>query len=190
MTVLCDDEIRRRLDEDDDFVFEPMEREDLQIQPSSIDMRLGRDVKRYDPDVTYITPDMPVDGVMFDKHYENDEGIPVHPRDFLLIPTQEWIELPADVQGQVTGRSSLGRLGIEVHSTAGLIDPGFKGQILLEVSNNSNTTVELKPGMRIAQLVLHQMEQPASEPYGARGDSKYQRQTGAEESHLNEDPDL
>lgn len=191
MSVLPDGEIRRRLhDEDDGLVFEPIENEDLQIQPSSIDMRLGRNVKYIDPEVTYITPDMPVDELMFDKYMESGEKIPVHPTDFLLIPTQEWVELPVDLQGEVTGRSSIGRLGIEVHSTAGLIDPGFEGQILLEVSNNSNTTIELRPGMRIAQLVLQEMKGPAEEGYGERGDSKYQRQTGAEESRLNEDPDL
>lgn len=188
MPVLTDVAIRERLGED--LVVEPLEDPDIQIQPSSVDLRLGREVKKYDPEVTYVTPDMDIGGVMVDRTLKSGEKLPVHPNDFVLVPTQEWIEIPDDLQGQVTGRSSIGRLGIEVHSTAGLIDPGYEGQVVLEVSNNTETTIELKPGMRVAQLVLHDTVEPANAAYGERGDSKYMRQTGAVESKINTDTDV
>ena len=188
MGVLSDVQIRERLTQD--LEVEPMEDPDLQIQPSSIDLRLGREVKAFESDVTRITPDMDLGESMVEKTYKGGDTIPVHRWDFLLIPCEEWIEIPDDLQGQVTGRSSIGRMGIEVHSTAGLIDPGFQGQIVLEVSNNAPMTVELQPGMRIAQLVLHDMGEPTKDPYGSRADSKYQRQTGAQESLSREDTDV
>jgi len=189
MPVLTDESIIQRLN-DDDLVVEPLEDPDLQIQPSSVDLRLGRDAKKYDPEVTYITPEMELEGQMVEKTLEGGEKLPVHPDDFVLIPTQEWVEIPRDLQGQVTGRSSVGRLGIEVHSTAGLIDPGYEGQIVLEVSNNAPATIELSPGMRIAQLVLHDTTEDPRLAYGERGDSKYQHQTGAQESLVNRDSDV
>jgi dCTP deaminase len=187
MPVLTDVAIRERLS--DDLVVEPMEDPDLQVQPSSIDLRLGRDAKKYDPETTYITPDTELEGQMVEKTLESGEKLPVHPDDFVLVPTQEWVEIPRDLQGQVTGRSSVGRLGIEVHSTAGLIDPGYEGQIVLEVSNNAPVTVELEPGMRVAQLVLHDTIEDPHAAYGERGDSKYMHQTGAQESLVNRDTD-
>jgi len=113
--------------------------------------------------------------------------MPVHPHDFLLVPTVEWVEMPDDLQASITGRSSIGRLGIEVHSTAGLIDPGYEGQIVLEISNNSNVTVELRPDMRVAQLVFNEVTSAAERPYGHRADSKYQNQSGAQESLISRD---
>lgn len=187
MPVLTDGDLTDRLE--NDLTVEPIDY-DSQIQPSSIDLCLGRVVKQFEPEVTYITPDMPVDGAMNERNVDEGDVIPVHPEDFLLIPTEEWVKIPDDLQGQVTGRSSIGRLGIEVHSTAGLIDPGFEGQIVLEVSNNANTTIELRPGMRIAQLVLHDTTSEAVVPYGSKDDAKYQRQTGATESRVSDDPDL
>lgn len=187
MPVLTDGDLKNRLGED--LSVEPITDIDIQVQPSSIDLRLGREVKRYNQDVTYVTPDLDIGGVMNERVVEAGEVIPVHPTDFLLVPTLEWVEIPDDLQGQVTGRSSIGRLGIEVHSTAGLIDPGYEGQIVLEISNNSNVTIELKPDMRVAQLVLHDTTSPAESPYGERPDSKYQRQTGAQQSLIDTDPE-
>ena len=188
MPVLTDVSIRERLEKD--LVVEPLEDPQLQVQPSSIDLRLGREAKKYDPETTYVTPEMDVSEAMVEKTLEGGEKIPVHPDDFVLIPTQEWVEIPRDLQGQVTGRSSIGRLGIEVHSTAGLIDPGYEGQIVLEVSSNAPATIELDPGMRIAQLVLHDTTAPPEYAYDERDDSKYQHQTGAQESQINRDEDL
>ena len=187
MPVLTDGDLKERLEED--LTVEPLSDPELQVQPSSIDLRLGREVKRYNQDVTYVTPDLNIGGVMNERLVEPGEVIPIHPDDFVLVPTLEWVEIPADLQAQVTGRSSIGRLGIEVHSTAGLIDPGYEGQIVLEISNNANVTVELKPNMRVAQLVIHDTTTPAELPYGKRDDSKYQRQTGAQESLVDIDPD-
>jgi dCTP deaminase len=185
MPVLSDRDIKRRLD--DDLVVEPLTDVHLQVQPSSVDLRLGREVKRYKKDLTYIGPDANIADEMTTNVTRPGEVMPVHPHDFLLVPTVEWVEMPDDLQASITGRSSIGRLGIEVHSTAGLIDPGYEGQIVLEISNNSNVTVELRPDMRVAQLVFNEVTSAAERPYGHRADSKYQNQSGAQESLISRD---
>jgi dCTP deaminase len=88
---------------------------------------------------------------------------------------------------RVEGRSSLGRLAIVVHATAGFIDPGFEGQITLELSNLGRTAVKLYPGMRVSQIVLHEMKSPAERPYGTQRGSKYQGQTGPVASRITRD---
>jgi len=112
------------------------------------------------------------------------EAFTLHPGDFALGSTIETVTIPDDLVGQVDGRSSVGRLAIVVHATAGLIDPGFRGQITLELSNIGRIPVRLYPGVRIAQIVLHQMTSAAERPYGEKRGSSYQSQSGPQVSRL------
>jgi len=114
----------------------------------------------------------------------------IKPSDFHLGSTIEYIKMPNDLVGRLEGRSSLGRLGIVIHSTAGYIDPGFEGNITLEISNLGTKPVLLAPKMRICQLSLELLSSPAERPYGERRKSKYKFQIGPVGSQLHQDPDL
>jgi dCTP deaminase len=107
-----------------------------------------------------------------------------HPGEFALGTTEERVKMPADLVGVVDGRSSIGRLAVVVHATAGFIDPGFEGQITLELSNIGSIPVKLYPGMRIAQISLHEMSSPAERPYGAARGSQYNNQSGPQPSRI------
>ena len=112
---------------------------------------------------------------------EPKEGEPfvLHPGEFVLGSTLERCTLPVDLAGRLEGKSSLGRLGLLTHSTAGFIDPGFTGHITLELSNVANLPITLWPGMKIGQLCLLRLTSPAENPYGsAKAGSKYQGQRG------------
>ena len=121
-----------------------------------------------------------------------DPGEPfvVHPGDFVLGVTLEKVKLPNDIVARVEGRSSLGRLGIIVHSTAGFIDAGFEGTITLEITNINNVPVALYPGMRVCQLAFETMSSPAEVPYGDKKSAKYQGQDMPVESRLTIDPEF
>ena len=110
---------------------------------------------------------------------EPGEPFVLHPGEFVLGSTLELCTLPDDLAGRLEGKSSLGRLGLLTHSTAGFIDPGFSGHITLELSNVANLPITLWPGMKIGQLCLLRLTSPAEHPYGsAQAGSKYQGQRG------------
>lgn len=112
---------------------------------------------------------------------EVSDGDPfvLHPGEFVLGATLERLALPDDLAGRLEGKSSLGRLGLLTHSTAGFIDPGFDGHITLELSNVANLPITLWPGMKIGQLCLFRLSSPAENPYGSASmGSKYQGQRG------------
>jgi dCTP deaminase len=111
----------------------------------------------------------------------------LHPGDFVLGTTHERVAIPDDLIAHVEGRSSLGRLAIVVHATAGLCDPGYQGQITLELSNLGRAPVSLSPGMRISQLTFTELKTPADRPYGAERGSKYQGQSGPQASKIQGD---
>ena len=116
---------------------------------------------------------------------EKDEPIIIHPREFVLGETREYFEFPFDIVGRLEGKSSLARLGIIIHTTAGFFDPGFKGTATLEISNLANIPIALYPDMKIAQMSFLTMTTPAATPYGSKKlESKYQSQTGPTESRL------
>lgn len=121
---------------------------------------------------------------------EGAEPFMVQPGEFVLGVTQEKISVPDDLVVRVEGRSSLGRLGIIVHSTAGFVDPGFTGTITLEISNLNRLPIALYPGMRICQIAFLKMSSPAETPYDKKPFSKYQGQTMPEESKLSADPEF
>lgn len=148
------------------------------VQPASVDLRLSRRFLVFrNTQQPFIDVRTPVDNVMELVEVANGDPVFVHPKEFILGSTLERVSLPNDLVARLDGRSSLGRLGIVIHSTAGFIDPGFSGHITLEMSNLANLPIALYPGMRIAQISFHQMTTPAEIPYGRRAlGSKYQGQ--------------
>jgi dCTP deaminase len=162
------------------------------IGASSLDLRLGKYFKVYKhSNVAVLDPKKM--GEQQDELCELIEvadGKPfiVQPGEFVLGVTFEKVTLPNDIVARVEGRSSLGRLGIVVHSTAGFIDAGFSGTITLEIANINRLPVALYPGQRICQLAFEPMTSPAEVPYGAKGTQKYQGQIAPQESKIHQDP--
>jgi dCTP deaminase len=160
------------------------------IHASSMDFRLGHTFKLYEhSQFAVLDPKRPetfADNMRTVK-IPDGEAFIVQPGEFVLGVTQEVVGLPDDLVARVEGRSSLGRLGIIVHSTAGFIDPGFQGTITLEISNLNRMPVALYPGMRVCQLAFERMTSPAETPYHKKEGSKYQGQILPEESRLSVD---
>jgi dCTP deaminase len=150
------------------------------LQPSSIDVRLDRYFRVFDNTrYTHIDPAMQQDELTSLVEANGDEPFVLHPGEFVLGSTFERVGLPDDLAGRLEGKSSLGRLGLLTHSTAGFIDPGFNGHITLELSNVANLPITLWPGMKIGQLCLFRLSSPAEHPYGsAHAGSRYQGQRG------------
>jgi dCTP deaminase len=176
MSVLSDRDIRTAL-EAGTVKIEPYDAHDL--QPSSVDLHLDRrfrvfrnnryafiDVRAPQPDLTELLT------------IEEDEPFILHPGEFVLGQTHEWVELPDDLVARLEGKSSLGRLGLLIHSTAGYVDPGWKGNLTLELSNVANLPIALYSGMRIGQISFFKMSSPVERPYGSPElGSKYQGQS-------------
>jgi dCTP deaminase len=154
--------------------------DDAMVQPSSIDMRLDRFFRVYNhTQYTHIDPRQSQELLTALVEVANDEPFVLHPGEFVLGSTFEAVNLPADLAGRFEGKSSLGRLGLLVHSTAGFIDPGFRGNITLELSNVANLPITLWPGMKIGQLCLFRLSTAAEQPYGSgAAGSRYQGQRG------------
>jgi dCTP deaminase len=175
--LLSDRDIRKELAEGR-VVLDPLD--DAMVQPSSVDVRLDRFFRLFDnhkyavidpaqdqPDLTRLVE---VDG---------DDAFVLHPGEFVLGSTFETVTLPDDVAARLEGKSSLGRLGLLTHSTAGFIDPGFSGHVTLELSNVATLPIKLWPGMKIGQLCFFRLSSPAEHPYGSdRYGSRYQGQRG------------
>jgi dCTP deaminase len=183
--LLSDRDIRAQLDSGR-VVLEPYEA--AMVQPASVDVRLDRWFRLFDnhkysvidpaadqPDLTRLVDVGP------------DEPFVLHPGEFVLGATYERVTLPDDVAARLEGKSSLGRLGLLTHSTAGFIDPGFVGHVTLELSNTATMPIKLYPGMKIGQLCFFRLTSAAESPYGAGATgSRYQGQRGptASRSHL------
>lgn len=160
------------------------------IHASSMDLRLGNIFKVYEHSkYPLLDPKNPKTFAQNMRVVTIPEGeaFIVQPGEFVLGVTQERITVPDDLVVRVEGRSSLGRLGIIVHSTAGFVDPGFSGTITLEISNLNRLPVALYPGMRVCQLAFEMMSSPAETPYHKKPGSKYQGQILPEESRLSID---
>ena len=187
--ILSDADILRRL-EAGDLVVEPLDDPDIQIQPASVDLRLGREFLEFQhANIPCIHPnsEQEVDEYVEMTDVEEGSEYILHPGDFVLGTTHERVEIPDDLIAHVEGRSSLGRLAIVVHATAGLCDPGFAGKITLELSNLGTAPVALTPGMRISQLTFTELKTPADRPYGDERGSKYQDQSGPQASKIQGD---
>lgn len=165
----------------------------MHIHASSMDLRLGNTFKLYEHSkFAALDPKNPetFQGRMRTIMIPDGESFMVQPGEFVLGVTMERITVPDDLVVRVEGRSSLGRLGIIVHSTAGFVDPGFSGTITLEISNLNRMPVALYPGMRVCQLAFEQMSSPAETPYNLKPHSKYLNQVLPEESRLVSDPEF
>ena len=188
MSVLSDRDIRSALDAGT-VKIRPYDAHDL--QPSSVDLHLDRrfrvfrnnryafiDVRAPQPDLTELLT------------IEDDEPFILHPGEFVLGQTHEWVELPDDLVARLEGKSSLGRLGLLIHSTAGYVDPGWKGNLTLELSNVANLPIALYSGMRIGQISFFKMSSPVDRPYGSPElGSKYQGQSEPTASAFHRDFD-
>ena len=150
------------------------------IQPSSVDVRLDRFFRVFENHrYEVIDPSIEQSELTREVAVAPDDFFILHPGEFVLASTYVVITLPDDIAGRLEGKSSLGRLGLLTHSTAGFIDPGFSGHITLELSNVANLPVKLYPGMKIGQLCLIKLSSSAEHPYGsALYGSRYQGQRG------------
>src|SRR6056297_1308767 len=187
--ILSDADILARL-EAGDLVVEPLDDPELQIQPASVDLRLGREFLEFQrTNIPCIHPnsDEEVSEYVTETVVEEGDDFVLHPGDFVLGTTKERVEIPPDLIAHVEGRSSLGRLAIVIHATAGIVDPGYEGQITLELSNLGTAPVALKPDMRISQLTFTKLSSAAERPYGEERGSKYQGQTGPQASRIGSD---
>jgi dCTP deaminase len=162
------------------IVIDPLD--DALIQPSSIDVRISnlfRVFRNHTRGIIDVKQDMVDLTELVEIADHGDDPFILHPGEFVLGSTYERIAVPNDLVGRVEGKSSLGRLGLLIHSTAGFIDAGFDGHITLELANVASLPIALYPGMKIGQVSFMQMTSPADKPYGsgAKG-SKYQGQRG------------
>ena len=150
------------------------------IQPSSIDVRLDRWFRVFNNHLyTHIDPSVRQDDLTSLIEVVDGQPFVLHPGEFVLASTLEVITLGDQLAGRLEGKSSLGRLGLLTHSTAGFIDPGFSGHVTLELSNVANLPITLWPGMKIGQLCILRLSSPAEHPYGATVyGSRYQGQRG------------
>jgi dCTP deaminase len=149
------------------------------LQPSSVDVRVDR-LFRVFHNNRYPYIDVKVDQEELTELVEvDDRAFILHPGEFVLGSTLERIKLPEDLVARLDGKSSLGRLGLLIHSTAGFIDPGWDGHVTLELSNVANLPITIYPGMKIGQISFMQMTEPATTPYGSSQiGSKYKGQEG------------
>ena len=150
------------------------------VQPSSIDVRLDKFFRLFDNHkYPFIDPAAEQPDLTRSVEVEPGEAFILHPGEFVLGSTYEAVTLPDDVAARLEGKSSLGRLGLLTHSTAGFIDPGFSGHVTLELSNVATLPILLWPGMKIGQLCFFRLSSPAEHPYGSeRYGSRYQGQRG------------
>ncbi|HEY7003128.1 MAG TPA: dCTP deaminase [Gaiellaceae bacterium] len=176
--VLSDRTIRRLLEEGR-IGIEPYE--EALLQPSSLDVRVDRLFRVFrNSRYPYIDVKEPMEELTeLVEVSDEDQPFILHPGEFVLGSTLERVTLPDDLVARLEGKSSLGRLGLLIHSTAGFIDPGWDGHVTLELSNVANLPITIYHGMKIGQLSFVQLSEPAESPYGASGlGSKYQGQQG------------
>ncbi|MGE5691307.1 MAG: dCTP deaminase [Pseudomonadota bacterium] len=175
--VLSDRTIRRLLGEGR-IEIDPFD-EGL-IQPSSVDVRVDRHFRVFhNARYPYIDVKQPQEELTELVSVEGDTPFILHPGEFVLGTTLERVRLPDDLVARLEGKSSLGRLGLLIHSTAGFIDPGWNGQVTLELSNVSTLPITIYAGMKIGQVSFMQLSEPAETPYGSDDlGSKYQDQVG------------
>jgi dCTP deaminase len=161
------------------------------VQPASIDLRLGDSFRVFhNHRASAIDLRDPPDNLTEEVVVPEGESFVIHPGEFCLGRTLEWVELPDDIVARIEGKSSLGRLGLIVHATAGFCDPGWKGTLTLELNNLTRVPIKLYPGLEIAQLSFMTLDQPALRPYGSPDlGSHYQGQRAATASRYRSVPE-
>jgi dCTP deaminase len=154
--------------------------DEVMVQPSSIDVRLDKFFRLFDNHkYPFIDPAQDQPDLTRLIEVERDEPFILHPGEFVLGSSYEVVTLPDDLAARLEGKSSLGRLGLVTHSTAGFVDPGFSGHVTLELSNAATLPIKLWPGMKVGQLCFFRLSSPAENPYGsAKYGSRYQGQRG------------
>ena len=161
------------------------------IQPSSVDLtidRYFRVFRNHTTPIIDVKENLEELTELVEIRDEPESRFMLHPGEFVLGSTAERIKLPTDLVGRLEGKSSLGRLGLLIHSTAGFIDPGFVGQVTLELSNVANLPIAIYPGIKIGQVSFYELSTAAERPYGSAGTgSKYQGQSGPTPSRVHED---
>ena len=183
--ILSDRSIREELDAGR-LVIRPLDPEN--IQPASVDLRLERRLLVFG---NYLRPVIDVrkrlDDLTQEVNIPEDGPFILHPGEFVLGSTVEHIEIPGDIVGRLEGKSSLGRLGLVIHSTAGFVDPGWRGPLTLELSNNARLPITLYRDMKIGQISYMRLTTKADRPYGSPGlGSRYQDQDGPTASRMAE----
>jgi len=175
--LLSDRDIRAELDSGR-VVLDPYD--STMVQPSSVDVRIDRYFRLFDNHkYPVIDPALEQPDLTRLVEVDPDEAFVLHPGEFVLASTYELVTLPDDVAARLEGKSSLGRLGLLTHSTAGFIDPGFPGHVTLELSNVATHPIKHWPGMKIGQLCFFRLSSAAEFPYGsAVHGSRYQGQRG------------
>ncbi|MBB4663210.1 dCTP deaminase [Conexibacter arvalis] len=160
------------------------------VQPASVDLRLGDTFRVFhNHRVTSIDLRRPPENLTEEVRIAEGDSFVIHPGEFALGRTLEWVELPPDIVARIEGKSSLGRLGLIVHATAGFCDPGWNGTLTLELNNLTRVPIKLYPGVLIAQLSFMTLDKPAVRPYGSADlGSHYQGQREATESRYGSPP--
>ncbi len=188
--LLADIDIKKAI-KNNSIVIKPLPNYDEALSSCSIDLRLGYEFEIFEHTrLPYFDPKRKFDqNKTFVKRFKLKENQPfiLQPGEFALASTLEWIELPDNIAGRLEGRSSLGRLGIVVHSTASLIHPGMRGRIVLELGNHSRVPVALYPKMRVCSLSFEELTQNAEKPYYKQKNAKYINQKGVVSSLIEKD---
>ena len=189
--ILSDSDIQSAI-ERNEIRFDPCIDPDLQLQPASIDLRLARWFRTFNTNQCFLidplaAPDL--EQVTTLVEVKGNQPFIVHPGEFVLGSTLEYVWLSARYVARVDGRSSLGRMGIIIHSTAGYVDPGFEGTLTLEISNVGKIPVALYPAMRICQMSFYHTGY-VTHPYGSQGRAKYQGQRAPTASRLGQDEEF
>lgn len=175
MSVLSDKDIKKALKDKSLEIQAPQK---LDIQPSSIDVHLAKTIMvfaRRKIKGAAIDVKAPVDRFIDYEDMDPKKGTMLHPREFILGVTEEWFGLSNKLIGNVDGKSSLGRLGLVIHATAGFIDPGFKGHVTLEITNLTEQPMIIYPGMSVGQIRFTFLTSPSEHKYGDKvlGSKKY-----------------
>ena len=184
--ILSDNTIIRLINECK-IVIEPLNMND--VQPASVDVHLSNEFRKFtNYELSHIDVKQDTSNLTELVVMSDDKPFMLHPGEFVLASTVERVEIPDHIVSRLEGKSSLARLGLVIHSTAGFIDPGWKGPITLELSNNARLPITLYPGMKIGQLSFLWLTTPADRPYGSPGlGSKYQNQQGPTASKISEE---
>ena len=184
--VLSDRTIREEI-ESGRIVIDPFEASN--VQPSSVDVRVDRQFRVFhNARYPYIDVKEPQEELTELVEIDGERPFILHPGEFVLGSTYEVVSLPDDIAARVEGKSSLGRLGLLTHATAGFVDPGFSGHVTLELANVATLPIKLYPGMKIGQFCFFRLSSAAEHPYGSgEYGNRYQGQRGptASRSHLN-----
>jgi len=183
MTVLSDRDIKKAMKEGH-IIIEGLNEKN--IGPASVDLTLGNEFRVFrHSEVTHVDTRKGIREELTEMiNVPKEKPSIIPPTEFALAVTREYVKIPGNLMARLDGRSSLGRLGIIVHSTAGSIDPGFEGRITLEMTNIARVPVQLWPGMKICRLTFETLTSESEMPYNKRADSKYLGQKGPEISRI------